>query len=60
MSGAAKKKKWFENVKMPHTYVILITILVIMTILTQYYPGRTVSEGGGSGQRDNGCGAGQL
>lgn len=38
MSGAAKKKKWFENVKMPHTYVILITILVIMTILTHIIP----------------------
>ncbi len=40
MSGAAKKKKWFENVKMPHTYVILITILVIMTILTHMIPAR--------------------
>ena len=38
MSEKTKRKKWFENVKMPHTYVILITILVIMTILTHIIP----------------------
>lgn len=38
MSKTEEKKKWFERVKMPHTYVILITILVIMTILTHLIP----------------------
>lgn len=38
MSGTAEKKRWYERVKMPHTYVILITILVIMTILTHIIP----------------------
>lgn len=38
MSETAEKKKWFERIKMPHTYVILITILVLMTILTHIIP----------------------
>lgn len=38
MNKAVEKKKWFERVKMPHTYVILITILVAMTILTHIIP----------------------
>lgn len=38
MSEKAIKKRWFERVKMPHTYVILITILVVMTILTHLIP----------------------
>lgn len=38
MSEKVEKKKWFERVKMPHTYVILITILVAMTILTHIIP----------------------
>lgn len=38
MKGKGERKKWFENIKMPHTYVILITILVIMTILTHIIP----------------------
>ncbi|MEG0091285.1 MAG: YfcC family protein, partial [Oscillospiraceae bacterium] len=33
-----KKKKWFENIKMPHSYVILTTILVVMTLLTHIIP----------------------
>ena len=38
MNEVTEKKKWFERVKMPHTYVILITILVIMTVLTHIIP----------------------
>lgn len=38
MSDTTEKKHWYERVKMPHTYVILITILVIMTILTHIIP----------------------
>lgn len=38
MSEKAVKKSWFERIKMPHTYVILITILVAMTILTHLIP----------------------
>ena len=38
MAETTEKKKWFERLKMPHTYVILIAILVIMTILTHIIP----------------------
>ena len=31
-------KQRMQSMKMPHTYVILITILVIMTILTHIIP----------------------
>lgn len=33
-----EKKKWFENIKMPHNYVILTVILVAMTLLTHVIP----------------------
>lgn len=33
-----KKKNWLENIKMPHTYVILIGIMVAMTLLTHIIP----------------------
>lgn len=38
MAETNEKKRWFEKIKMPHTYVILITILVIMTLLTHIIP----------------------
>lgn len=31
-------KKWYERIKMPHTYVILISILVVVTLLTHVIP----------------------
>ena len=33
MSETAEKKRWYERIKMPHTYVILITIMIAMTLL---------------------------
>ena len=38
MSETAEKKRWYERIKMPHTYVILITIMIAMTILTHIIP----------------------
>ena len=38
MSDTVVAKKWFERIKVPHTYVILISILIIMTILTHIIP----------------------
>ena len=38
MSDTVVTKKWFERIKVPHTYVILISILIIMTILTHIIP----------------------
>ena len=44
MNEVTEKKKWFERVKMPHTYVILITILAIMTVLTHIIPAVSIRE----------------
>lgn len=38
MMSAEPGKRWYERIKMPHTYVILITILVVMAILTHVIP----------------------
>ena len=38
MSEKTKRKKWFENVKMPHTYVILTGILLLVVALTYLIP----------------------
>lgn len=38
MYTTIKQKKWFERIKMPHTYVILISILILMTVLTHIIP----------------------
>lgn len=60
MSEKTKRKKWFENVKMPHTYVILITILVIMTILTHIIPAGQYQRVEDPVSRHNGSRTGQL
>lgn len=36
--SAASEKKWYQKLKMPHTYVILTTILIFVTILTHIIP----------------------
>ena len=38
MKEKVAKKKWFESIKMPHTYVILTGILIVMTLLTHIIP----------------------
>ena len=38
MTDSKTTKKWFERIKVPHTYVILISILIIMTIFTHIIP----------------------
>ncbi|MGI6075111.1 MAG: YfcC family protein [Pyramidobacter sp.] len=38
MNAGLAEKKWYEKIKIPHTYVILISILVIVTLLTHIIP----------------------
>ena len=51
-----EKKKWFKNFKMPHTYVILVCIMVLMLVLTHIICGRVRPRGGPRVRQDGGCG----